>query len=181
MFNFLAYLSRSYSPKPLSQFQPNFMWSIPTSRKKNIVKKKFGHITKLAAMPIYGQYLNKSSCQKGLVGFSIFFTRMILKGSPKNLVKKICFLSITIGPKAIKFVQVSDSGPMWPLYWYVGWVRKWSRSVKKHGRQLAGHFSIYVHVNTLEVTFFAKSLWNLVKTFASLIWELIRKWFRSVE
>jgi hypothetical protein len=67
------------------------MWSILTSREKNIVKKKFGHITQLAAMPIYGQNLKKSSRQKRLVGFSIFFTGMILKGSPKKVVQENLF------------------------------------------------------------------------------------------
>ena len=46
------------SLKPLGQSKPNFMWSLLGKGER---KNGPGHMTKMAAMPIYGKNLQKSS------------------------------------------------------------------------------------------------------------------------
>ena len=46
--------------KPLGQSKPNFMWSLLWEGGKKVCINGPGHMTKMAAMPIYGKNLKKS-------------------------------------------------------------------------------------------------------------------------
>ena len=75
------------SPKPLGQFQPNWRFSIPRSGEKSLLKQ-FWSVTKMAATPIYGKNLKKSSCQIPLVRYQNNFTCMFLEGQYLKFDKK---------------------------------------------------------------------------------------------
>ena len=47
--------------KPLGQSKPNFMWSLLGKGGTKVYINGSGHMTKMAAMPIYGKNLKKSS------------------------------------------------------------------------------------------------------------------------
>ena len=56
---FVQHFQRSSSPKLLGQSKPNFMWSLHGSGEQNL--QGLGHMTKIAATPIYGKNSSKSS------------------------------------------------------------------------------------------------------------------------
>ena len=47
------------SPKPLGQSKPNFIWSLLGKGGKKVYMDGPGHMTKIAATPIYGKNLQK--------------------------------------------------------------------------------------------------------------------------
>ena len=51
------YFQTSSSLKPLSQSEPNFMWSLLEKRGHKVIKTNIGHMTKIPAMPIYSKIL----------------------------------------------------------------------------------------------------------------------------
>ena len=51
------YVQTSSSLKPLGQSIPNFMWKPPWEVGKKVYINGTGHMTKMAAMPIYGTNL----------------------------------------------------------------------------------------------------------------------------
>ena len=55
------YFQKSFSLKPLGQSRPNFMWSLLGKRDPKVCKNGLGHMTKLAAMPIYGKNLRQNT------------------------------------------------------------------------------------------------------------------------
>ena len=57
----------SSSPKPLGRSKPNFMWRLLGYGGTILCSRHLGHMTKMAATPIYGKTLQKSSSPE-LVG-----------------------------------------------------------------------------------------------------------------
>ena len=53
----------SFPEKPLRRLKPNFMWSLNGTGERNFVQmvQVTGHMTSMAAMPIYGKNMKKSS------------------------------------------------------------------------------------------------------------------------
>ena len=59
-----------FSQKPLAHYQPNFVCKlVSASFKMKIHQYNAGHMTKMAAMPIYGKNTLKSSFQEPLGRF----------------------------------------------------------------------------------------------------------------
>ena len=61
------YYQTSCSLKSLGQSKPNFMWSLLGSLEKKVYIKGTGHLTKMAAMLIYGKNFQKSSSKELIV------------------------------------------------------------------------------------------------------------------
>ena len=58
---YVHHFQRPSSLKPLAQSKPNFMWSLLGKGGKKVYINGPGHVTKMAAMSIYGKNLQKSS------------------------------------------------------------------------------------------------------------------------
>ena len=53
----VAHHFQTSSPKPLGQLKSNFIWSLHVIGERKFVRGDLGHLTKMAATPIYGKKL----------------------------------------------------------------------------------------------------------------------------
>ena len=57
----MQYFQTSFPEKALGRLKPSFMWSFNGMDERKFVQNGPGHMTKMAAIPIYGKNMKHSS------------------------------------------------------------------------------------------------------------------------